>query len=167
MYDRYAPYIQINVVVCGFRSSVYLGMLSVSVFWRKFLFENFLVKLWRPWYVRYAARNLQSDEMQESYHIFIAWKFTLKMLIVLSAVLWSLFFAGNSLQALPYVHSLADCDNVVLFVYNLCSYISFHFSYAKFERSRGGTSAEDVTAMPQRATLAWWQKYKFVKIIRT
>jgi hypothetical protein len=32
MYDRYAPYIQINVVVCGFRSSVYLGMLSVSVF---------------------------------------------------------------------------------------------------------------------------------------
>jgi hypothetical protein len=42
----------------------------------------------------------------------------------------------------------------MLFLYKLRNSIYFHFSYEKFERSRGGTSAEEMAAMPQRATLA-------------
>jgi len=43
---------------------------------------------------------------------------------------------------------------MVLFVYKLCTAIYFLSSYEKFERSRGGTSAKEMAALPQRATLA-------------
>jgi len=74
---------------------------------------------------------------------------------ILSALLWSLFFAHNSVQTSCMPSWLVHCDNMVLFLHKLWNAIYFRSSYEKFERSRGGTSAEEMAAMPQRATLAW------------
>jgi len=65
------------------------------------LAENIFLKLWPMWYVRYAAQSSRSDEIQ-SCHIFLTWKVTLLMLIILCALSWHFVFAENSVQTLLY-----------------------------------------------------------------
>jgi hypothetical protein len=89
--------------------------------------------------------------------IFLTWKVTLLILIILSVISWGLFFADNSVQTKPSLMPswLVHCNSMVLLLHKLWTAIYFRSSYEKFERSRGGTSAEEMAAMPQRATLAW------------